>query len=101
VLSSQYQTFGVPLGKLNLHLGEVSKLLLSPDGKFVISAGHDGTIFIMTMTDLSSEPIPGVVSPPPSNKETLNSGTAAATMTSQKNPSLHNNSDIKSANIIP
>ena len=58
------------MGKIKLHLGEVSRLILSPDGKYVISAGHDGTIFLMTMTDLASEPIPGLVSPPP--KDTIN-----------------------------
>jgi WD40 repeat protein len=83
------------LGKINLHLGEVSKLLLSPDGKFVISAAHDGTIFLMTMTDLSSEPIPGIMSPP-SNKESLNSG---GTLASQKLSSLQN-SDVKGSSLI-
>jgi len=52
------------MGKIKLHLGEISRLILSPDGKYVISAGSDGTIFLMTMTDLASEPIPGLISPP-------------------------------------
>lgn len=38
-------------------------MLLSPDGKYIISAGVDGTIFMMSITDLSSEPIPGMIVP--------------------------------------
>jgi len=51
------------MSRLNLHHGEVTRLLLSPDGKYLISGGADGTIFVMTMSDLASEPLPGVPSP--------------------------------------
>lgn len=57
------------MGKLKLHLGEVSRMIMSPDGKYLISAGLDGTIFMMTMTDLASEPLPGMISPPSIPKE--------------------------------
>jgi WD40 repeat protein len=55
----------VPLSKIKLHIGEISRILLSPDGKYIISAGIDGTIFMMSITDLSSEPIPGMLPPVP------------------------------------
>lgn len=51
------------MSKIKLHIGEVSRLILSPDGKYIISAGVDGTIFMMSITDLSSEPIPGMIAP--------------------------------------
>jgi WD40 repeat protein len=53
------------LSKIKLHIGEISRILLSPDGKYIISAGVDGTIFMMSITDLSSEPIPGMLPPVP------------------------------------
>jgi WD40 repeat protein len=53
------------LSKIKLHIGEISRILLSPDGKYIISAGVDGTIFMMSITDLSSEPIPGMQVPVP------------------------------------
>jgi len=58
------------MNRLNLHHGEVTKILLSPDGKYLISGGADGTIFVMTMADLSSEPLPGVPSPDKPEKPT-------------------------------
>ena len=51
------------MSRLNLHFGEVSRIMLSPDGKYLISGGSDGTIFVMTMSDLASEPMPGITSP--------------------------------------
>lgn len=50
------------MAKIKLHLGEISRLIVSPDGKYTISAGLDGTIFMMSITDLASEPIPGMIS---------------------------------------
>ena len=68
MLSTTPAFLGVPMSRFNLHHGEVSRILLSPDGKYLISGGADGTIFVMTMTDLASEPIPGV---PVSEKPTV------------------------------
>ena len=57
------------MSRLNLHIGEVTKVLLSPDGRYLISGGADGTIFVMTLSDLSSEPLP-TPEPPISSKVT-------------------------------
>ena len=63
MLSTTPAFLGVPMSRLNLHHGEVSRIILSPDGKSLISGGSDGTIFVIAMTDLSSEPLPGITSP--------------------------------------
>ena len=34
------------LESISVHSGEVSKLKLSPDGKYVFSGGQDGAIFV-------------------------------------------------------
>jgi WD40 repeat protein len=65
------------MNRINLHHGEVSSVMISPDGKYLISAGADGTIFVMTMTDQASEPMPGAPTPEkvlqPSSTSTVSS----------------------------
>ncbi len=39
----------------NAHMGEVVKILCSPDGRFVFSAGADGTVFVYSVTEYASE----------------------------------------------
>jgi WD40 repeat protein len=39
----------------NAHAGAVSKILASPDGRFVFSAGADGSIFIYSVTEYANE----------------------------------------------
>jgi WD40 repeat protein len=48
-----------PFSTLYLHTGELVKILISPDGKYVFSAGVDGSIFVLHITDLLCEPTPG------------------------------------------
>jgi len=36
-------------------LGSVSKVISSPDGKFVFSCGTDGSIFIYNVCEITSE----------------------------------------------
>jgi WD40 repeat protein len=48
-----------PFSSLHLHTGELIKILVSPDGKYVFSAGSDGSIFVLQLTDLLCEPTPG------------------------------------------
>ena len=59
----QIRVFGMPpfvYGEMafdcfNAHLGEVVKVIASPDGRFVFSAGIDGTLFVYSVTDLANE----------------------------------------------
>jgi cilia- and flagella-associated protein 57 len=39
----------------NAHLGEVTKILSSPDGRYVFSAGTDGTVFVYSVTEYANE----------------------------------------------
>jgi len=39
------------LDQLTAHAGEVTKILLSPDNRYLFSAGTDGTLFIFQLTD--------------------------------------------------
>ena len=39
----------------NAHLGEVTKILSSPDGRYVFSAGSDGTVFVYSVTEYANE----------------------------------------------
>lgn len=39
----------------NAHQGEVIKIMASPDGRYVFSAGADGTIFIYSVTEYANE----------------------------------------------
>lgn len=39
----------------NAHLGEVTRVLASPDGRYVFSAGQDGTVFIFSVTEYQNE----------------------------------------------
>lgn len=39
----------------NAHLGEVTKVLVSPDGRYVFSAGADGTVFVYSVTEYANE----------------------------------------------
>lgn len=44
-----------PFDSFNSHNGEVVKILSSPDGRYVFSAGSDGTLFIYSVTELANE----------------------------------------------
>jgi len=39
----------------NAHLGEVTRILVSPDGRYVFSAGADGSIFVYSVTEYSND----------------------------------------------
>ena len=39
----------------NAHIGEVVKIIASPDGRYVFSAGLDGTIFVFSVTEYANE----------------------------------------------
>jgi WD40 repeat protein len=39
----------------NAHLGEVVKIIASPDGRYVFSAGADGSIFVYSVTEYINE----------------------------------------------
>jgi hypothetical protein len=39
------------LDQITAHAGEVTKILLSPDSKYLFSAGTDGTLFIFSVTE--------------------------------------------------
>lgn len=39
----------------NAHLGEVTRVLTSPDGRYVFSAGADGTVFVFSVTEYQNE----------------------------------------------
>ena len=39
----------------SVHLGETIKLLSSPDGRFVFSAGSDGSLFVFSVTEYANE----------------------------------------------
>jgi WD40 repeat protein len=45
----------LPFDSFNSHNGEVVKILSSPDGRYVFSAGADGTLFIYSVTELANE----------------------------------------------
>ena len=49
VHSSTMQHFGVPFTSSSLHAGEVTRLIMSPDGKYLFSSGADGSIFIIQL----------------------------------------------------
>jgi WD40 repeat protein len=37
--------------KINAHAGEITKIILSPDNRFLFSAGTDGTLFIFSVSE--------------------------------------------------
>jgi len=39
----------------NAHLGEVTRILVSPDGRYVFSAGADGSIFVYSVTEYAND----------------------------------------------
>lgn len=39
----------------NAHASEVTKILVTPDGRQVFSAGADGTIFVYAVTEYANE----------------------------------------------
>lgn len=47
MLSSEYE-----FDSFNAHIGEVSQIIISPDGRYVFSAGSDGSIFIYSVLSL-------------------------------------------------
>lgn len=59
----QIKVYGMPsssyanlaFDSFNAHIGEVVKIMCSPDGRFVFSAGADGTIFVYSVTEYASE----------------------------------------------
>ena len=44
-----------PLDSFNAHLGEVTNILVSADGRYVFSAGQDGTVFVYSVTEYANE----------------------------------------------
>lgn len=46
---------GRPFEEFNVHYGDVSQITVSPDSKFVFSAGTDGSIFIYSVTEYLNE----------------------------------------------
>ncbi len=66
------------MSRLNLHLGDVTKLLLSPDGRHLLSGGSDGTIFVLTLSDLPCEPLPIPDAPISSSKLSTTAAAAAS-----------------------
>lgn len=55
VHSANLKLVGVPFANQLLHQGEVVKILLSADGQYVFSAGADGTIFVLSITEVSHD----------------------------------------------
>lgn len=55
VHSSVLAHFGIPYSSTLLHAGEVTRLLTTPDGKYLISSGADGSIFVIQLHDQSLE----------------------------------------------
>lgn len=59
----QLKVFGMPpnlsqdmcFDTFNAHLGEVTRILVSPDGRYVFSAGADGTIFVYSVTEYAND----------------------------------------------
>ncbi len=41
--------------QFNAHLGEVTKVLMSPDGRYVFSSGADGTVFVFSVTEYAND----------------------------------------------
>jgi WD40 repeat protein len=39
------------LDQVSVHGGEVTKIIVSPDNRFVFSAGSDGTLFIFQVSE--------------------------------------------------
>ena len=50
-----YLNYDLAFDTFNAHLGEVIKILVSPDGRFVFSAGADGSIFVYSVTEYANE----------------------------------------------
>ena len=53
VFSSIFST--MPYETIPAHNGEVTKLRTSPDGRYVFSAGEDGSVFIYQVSEISSD----------------------------------------------
>ena len=54
------KTYGYPLigqnfDQFSAHYGEVTQICISPNGEQVITAGHDGSIFIFSITEYENE----------------------------------------------
>jgi WD40 repeat protein len=45
----------VTFDSFNAHIGEVSKLVTSPDGRYVFSSGTDGSIFVFSVTEYAND----------------------------------------------
>lgn len=41
------------LDQISVHTGEVTKVIVSPDNRYVFSAGSDGTLFIFQVSEQS------------------------------------------------
>lgn len=62
-MTGSIKVFGLPplLGpeyvfdSFNAHAGEVVKIVSSPDGRFVFSAGADGVIFVFGVSEFANE----------------------------------------------
>jgi cilia- and flagella-associated protein 57 len=46
---------GIPFENIPVHTGEITKVRASPNGRYLISTGEDGAIFIFQIQDLDSE----------------------------------------------
>ena len=55
VHSSLLSHFGIAFSSSLLHAGEVTRLLTTPDGKYLLSSGADGTIFVIQLHDQTLE----------------------------------------------
>jgi WD40 repeat protein len=44
-----------PFDDFAAHYGEVTKIVVSPDGRHIFSSGSDGTVFIYSITEFADE----------------------------------------------
>lgn len=59
----QIKVFGMPpnmqqemhYDSFNAHLGEVTRILMSPDGRYVFTSGTDGVVFVFSVTEYANE----------------------------------------------
>ena len=50
-----YPLLGKSFDKFSAHAGEITNIVVSPDGKQVITAGSDGGIFVFSITEYQNE----------------------------------------------